>query len=71
MNKQIKKIFFVLGGPGSGKGTFCENFIEKNKFANHYSAGQLLRNFMHKNQNTKDPENKRIYNQVIKTINAG
>jgi adenylate kinase family enzyme len=42
-----KLIYFVLGGPGSGKGTFCEKLtkIGKGKIS-HYSAGELLRNFM-------------------------
>jgi len=36
------QIVFVLGGPGSGKGTQCEMIIEEFGFA-HYSAGDLLR----------------------------
>lgn len=41
-----KLIYFVLGGPGSGKGTFCSNVIGKypERFA-HLSAGDLLRKF--------------------------
>lgn len=36
------RVLFVLGGPGSGKGTQCENM--KNKFGFvHYSTGDLLR----------------------------
>jgi adenylate kinase len=36
------KIFFVLGGPGSGKGTQCAKIAEKYGFA-HISTGDLLR----------------------------
>ncbi|GMH08797.1 hypothetical protein Nepgr_010637 [Nepenthes gracilis] len=35
-------IAFVLGGPGSGKGTQCEKIVEKYGFT-HLSAGDLLR----------------------------
>ena len=36
------KIIFVLGGPGSGKGTQCERIVAKYKLK-HLSAGDLLR----------------------------
>lgn len=36
-------IVFVLGGPGSGKGTQCANLVHEYKFE-HYSTGDLLRN---------------------------
>ena len=35
-------VIFVLGGPGSGKGTQCDN-ITKNFNFQHFSAGDLLR----------------------------
>ena len=35
-------VFFVLGGPGSGKGTQCAKLKEKYNFV-HLSAGDLLR----------------------------
>mmetsp|Transcript_47010 Transcript_47010/g.54189 ORF Transcript_47010/g.54189 Transcript_47010/m.54189 type:complete len:189 (+) Transcript_47010:72-638(+) len=35
-------VYFVLGGPGAGKGTMCANLVEKYKFT-HLSAGDLLR----------------------------
>ncbi len=35
-------IFFLLGGPGSGKGTQSENLIRDYKFK-HLSSGDLLR----------------------------
>jgi len=49
-----KSIYFVLGGPGSGKGTFCTNVVNKypERFA-HLSAGDLLRKF----NKEYDPEN--------------
>jgi len=36
------KVVFVLGGPGVGKGTQCENLVRDYGFA-HLSAGDLLR----------------------------
>jgi len=36
------KIIFVLGGPGSGKGTQCAKIVEKYGYT-HLSAGDLLR----------------------------
>jgi UMP-CMP kinase len=35
-------VVFVLGAPGSGKGTQCERIVEKFGFV-HLSAGDLLR----------------------------
>ena len=37
-----KPIFFVMGGPGSGKGTQCEKIVAKYGFT-HLSSGDLLR----------------------------
>lgn len=40
---QVKpNIVFVLGGPGAGKGTQCENIVKQYGFV-HLSAGDLLR----------------------------
>eukprot|EP00030_Apusomonadida_sp_AF-17_P000423 a174504_630.p1 GENE.a174504_630~~a174504_630.p1 ORF type:complete len:209 (-),score=99.93 a174504_630:22-606(-) len=36
------KVYFVLGGPGSGKGTQCAKLVEAKGFT-HLSAGDLLR----------------------------
>jgi UMP-CMP kinase family protein len=41
-NKASRKVVFVLGGPGSGKGTQCSKLVEQFGFV-HYSAGDLLR----------------------------
>lgn len=35
-------IIWVLGGPGSGKGTQCERIVTKYRFS-HFSTGDLLR----------------------------
>lgn len=35
-------IIWILGGPGSGKGTQCATIVEKYGFS-HYSTGDLLR----------------------------
>ncbi|KAG5507933.1 hypothetical protein JIQ42_07227 [Leishmania sp. Namibia] len=36
------KVFFILGGPGSGKGTNCARLVEDFGYT-HFSAGELLR----------------------------
>jgi len=36
------RLIFVVGGPGSGKGTQCEQLVNKHKFE-HLSTGDLLR----------------------------
>jgi len=36
-------IVFVLGGPGSGKGTQCTKLVEEFSDIAHFSAGELLR----------------------------
>ncbi|XP_043697849.1 UMP-CMP kinase 3-like isoform X2 [Telopea speciosissima] len=41
-NGKMVKVVFVLGGPGSGKGTQCANIVEHFGFS-HLSAGDLLR----------------------------
>lgn len=35
-------IIFILGGPGAGKGTQCQNLVKEFNFT-HLSAGDLLR----------------------------
>ncbi|XP_048474009.1 adenylate kinase isoenzyme 1-like [Rhincodon typus] len=39
---KVTKIIFVIGGPGSGKGSQCEKMMEKYGFT-HLSTGNLLR----------------------------
>ncbi|XP_016839781.1 UMP-CMP kinase [Nasonia vitripennis] len=36
------QVLFVLGGPGAGKGTVCQNIVKKYGYV-HLSAGDLLR----------------------------
>ncbi|KAI7733465.1 hypothetical protein M8C21_033995, partial [Ambrosia artemisiifolia] len=42
LSEKHPKIVFVLGGPGSGKGTQCANIVENFGYT-HLSAGDLLR----------------------------
>ncbi|XP_047556778.1 adenylate kinase isoenzyme 1 isoform X2 [Lutra lutra] len=44
MEEKLKKtkIIFVVGGPGSGKGTQCEKIVQKYGYT-HLSTGDLLR----------------------------
>ncbi|CAL9086327.1 unnamed protein product [Musa textilis] len=53
-------ITFVLGGPGSGKGTQCVKIAETFRFA-HLSAGDLLREEMSSNS-----ENGTLIHDIIK-----
>lgn len=39
---KIPEVVFVLGGPGAGKGTQCNNIVQKYGYV-HLSAGDLLR----------------------------
>ena len=43
--EEVKYVFFVLGGPGAGKGTQCAKLKEKYPIT-HLSAGELLRGEM-------------------------
>lgn len=36
------KVFFILGGPGAGKGTMCARLVQDYGYT-HYCAGDLLR----------------------------
>eukprot|EP00344_Euplotes_crassus_P012560 CAMPEP_0196996138 /NCGR_PEP_ID=MMETSP1380-20130617/2102_1 /TAXON_ID=5936 /ORGANISM="Euplotes crassus, Strain CT5" /LENGTH=186 /DNA_ID=CAMNT_0042412021 /DNA_START=12 /DNA_END=568 /DNA_ORIENTATION=+ len=54
------EVTFVLGGPGSGKGTQCGKLVEKHGFI-HLSAGDLLRE--ERNSGSKDAE---LINEYIK-----
>lgn len=48
LTNMIPNVVFILGGPGSGKGTQCD-FIVKNYDFDHLSAGELLRQERMKN----------------------
>jgi adenylate kinase family enzyme len=41
--QKAKKLIFVLGGPGSGKGTQCQRLKQDFNFC-HISVGELMRN---------------------------
>jgi UMP-CMP kinase len=51
--------YFVLGGPGSGKGTLCATLVENHGFV-HLSAGDLLRS--ERNSGSKNAE---LINSII------
>ncbi|MDR3477203.1 MAG: nucleoside monophosphate kinase [Gammaproteobacteria bacterium] len=42
------EVIFVIGGPGSGKGTHCER-LQKEKGYHHISTGDLIRNLLKDN----------------------
>ncbi|CAD8056243.1 unnamed protein product [Paramecium sonneborni] len=58
---QVKpKVFFVLGGPGAGKGTQSAKMVEKYHFV-HLSAGDLLRE-----ERSKKTQNAELIEEIIK-----
>ncbi|XP_041132929.1 adenylate kinase isoenzyme 5-like isoform X2 [Polyodon spathula] len=61
LDEELKKlkIIFVLGGPGSGKGTQCEKIEEKYGFT-HLSTGDLLRSEL-----LSDTERSRFIKDVL------
>jgi UMP-CMP kinase family protein len=42
-SSECRRVIFVLGGPGSGKGTQCSKLVTAFKNVVHFSAGDLLR----------------------------
>ena len=62
-----KSIHFILGGPGSGKGTFCENLVKKMPGGTiHFSAGQLLRDFVKVKEINLSDSNKQADLRMLK-----
>ncbi|TYZ58978.1 hypothetical protein PybrP1_011762 [[Pythium] brassicae (nom. inval.)] len=55
-----KRVLFVLGGPGAGKGTQCSKLVEKYGFV-HLSAGDLLRE-----ERQSGSENGELIDRMIK-----
>ena len=53
-------VYFVLGGPGSGKGTQCQKLVTDHGFV-HLSAGDLLRA-----ERDSGSDNATLINDVIK-----
>lgn len=49
----IHTIFFVLGGPGSGKGTICSELVRRYEFI-HLSLGDVIRKYMLDNPQSDD-----------------
>ena len=68
-----KQIYFVLGGPGSGKGTFCSKLLLKHPgVVSFYSAGDLLRAFLKTDPATiKDPKKLETFHEVDFKIKHG
>ena len=53
------KVLFILGGPGSGKGTMCDLLVKDHNFI-HLSAGELLREEMN-----KETENSKLIESIM------
>jgi 2-phosphoglycerate kinase len=47
MHTPSPTVYFVMGGPGSGKGTQCARLVERYGMV-HLSAGDLLREVRHR-----------------------
>lgn len=60
-NEQEFRVFFVLGGPGAGKGTQCERLVERYPCL-HFSVGELLRTV---------PQDSPYFTQIQETLVAG
>ncbi|CAD8164412.1 unnamed protein product [Paramecium octaurelia] len=63
-NLRKPSVYFILGGPGSGKGTQGE-LLSKNLKFTHLSAGQLLRDAITSNSEHKSTIEDCINNGVI------
>jgi len=50
----LLNVLFVLGKPGSGKGTQCDRIINEFKLCRHLSAGDLLREKRKENDETSE-----------------
>ena len=57
----MPKVLFVLGGPGSGKGTTCA-LIAKTLNFEHVSLGEVVRNYITDNPTT---ERTTRYKQIL------
>ena len=58
------RVVFLLGGPGSGKGTVAESLVEKYGFL-HMSAGDLLRAEVAKGGEMADELNSYMQNGLL------
>lgn len=58
-NDTFRRVVFVLGGPGSGKGTQCDKMVKELGMV-HFSAGDLLRA-----ETKKDTETGRMISRMI------
>jgi len=54
MSDSLLNVIFVLGKPGSGKGTQCEKLIDQFSSCKHLSAGDLLREKRKENDSTSE-----------------
>ena len=59
MEQEKPVCYFVLGGPGSGKGTVCASLVADHGFV-HLSAGDLLRA-----ERNSGSENAELINSII------
>ena len=59
----MKKLFLIIGAPGSGKTTDAELIAKRHENITHYSTGDMLRAEMAKNSD--------IGKEIAKYVNAG
>ena len=66
-----KLVYFVLGGPGCGKGTFCGGLTGAGGFR-HFSAGDLLRAFVEEHCSAPEgSESRATSDQIQEFIREG
>lgn len=61
-----QEIIFVIGGPGSGKGTHCARLVE-NKGYVHLSTGDLVRNFLNDSNSEDENPTIKLFRDTIKS----
>lgn len=65
----MKKLFLIIGAPGSGKTTDAELIAKNNELISHYSTGDMLRTEVARNSTRGQEINKYISKGEIVPIN--
>jgi uridine kinase len=67
--KNKQPIIFVMGGPGSGKGTQCDKLKALNY--HHIAMGDILRRMIQENQDSDDPFIKQLIANMKSGVSTG
>ena len=68
-NPPKPKIFFILGGPGAGKGTLCDAMVKELGF-HHFSTGDLLRKELEENPDSEFSRTLKSYMSEGKLVSS-